>query len=117
MSRPSDVVQPGRLRRRVNIEVATLGAKDSFGAQAKTWAVKYRNVPAEVQFVSGQELERARQIHEEATVTVKTRYLSDATSAQRLIYGALVLNVHSVIPSDRHTHHTWFCSQQETEVA
>ena len=114
MSRPFEA---GKLRRRVNIEEATLGAADSYGGQVKTWATKHRNVPARVEILSGTELERARQVYEEVTVKVTTRYRSDATSAQRLIYGALVLNLSAVIPDERHTKTEWFCTQQETETA
>lgn len=85
-------MRAGDLRRKILLQLRTV-TQDTFGQQQIAWTDVLTNVPADIQSLSGRELEAARAINAEVTHEIVIRWhplLADPikVAAMRVIYVA-----------------------------
>lgn len=103
-------MRPGELRRQVQIQQRN-STQDSFGQRVQTWAT-VATTWADIQPLSGRELETAQAVRSEVTHTVVIRYRPGVTAAMRVVYQGRYFNVLSVIDVDtRHKVMQLLCSE------
>ena len=83
-------MRAGDLRRRITFQTRT-ATKDSVGQQVMSWIDTVTNVPADIQALSGRELEIAQSINASVSHQIEVRYtaaLADPVkvAAMRVIY-------------------------------
>jgi SPP1 family predicted phage head-tail adaptor len=108
------MMQPGRLNKRVVIQQLVSGSpsKDSFGEPLQTWENFAEELWAAVEPVQGREFWAQQQVQSEVTVRVRIRYLSGVIADMRVVYGARILDIVSVIdPKERHEEMQLMCSE------
>lgn len=89
------VVPIGELRERVTIQRATAVA-DTLGGQSVTWADVYEGIPAKVVPVRGGEAEvQGREMTMRSFVVI-IRHGYTITTADRLVWGSVTMNVRRV---------------------
>lgn len=80
--------------------------------QAVTTYRDTATVHAAVEPLEGRELFAAQAIHAEVTTRVRIRFRPGVTSRHRIVYGARIMNVLSVIdPEERHREIVMLCSE------
>lgn len=87
----------GTLNKRLIIEVATITNVD--GEPVASWET-VNTVWANIKYLSGRELERAQQLHEEANVLLSLRYLH-LTSDMRCRRGNKTFEIVGIVPDDK----------------
>ena len=92
-------MRAGKLRHRVTIQTRTLGAADSYGHQAKTWA-DAATVWASVKPLDGAELFRAQQVQPEVTHSVGMRHNANATPKARISHDSRTLEILTAINTE-----------------
>jgi SPP1 family predicted phage head-tail adaptor len=93
----------GKLRHRVSIERRSTSFDADLGQAAGTWA-EWKSVFAEVKDLSGRELERARQIVAEATVSIDIRYLTGLLTTDRIKFDGRTLQIGAVLDPENRKH-------------
>lgn len=91
-------MRAGRLRHRVTLQEQR-GAQSETGAVAGRWR-SVATVYAELKPLAGTEGRGSEQMVAEVTHEVRIRYRRDVRPTMRLLYGARVLDVHSVLNTD-----------------
>ncbi len=89
-------MRAGRLRHRVNIQVAT-EVKGSYGSATKAWSNAWSGVPASIEPLSGREFFSADEITAESTHKIVMRYRVGVTKLHRILFGTRIFNITSVI--------------------
>lgn len=89
-------MQAGKLNRRVTIETPTITRGADFKEPVETWAT-FATVWAAIEPLSGRELQVFRQTESEVSIRVRIRYLAGVLPKMRVVHGARVLRVESVI--------------------
>ena len=82
------------------------------GDQAETWVTFADQVPADVQWLAGTELWRAKQVHAEATVRVEIRYQAQMTAGCRVLFGTALLYPLSVTPDHKRRRQIALCKER-----
>jgi SPP1 family predicted phage head-tail adaptor len=75
-------MQAGKLDQRISIEQKSV-TRDAFGAEVITW-VNVVNTWAEISPISGREYLMGKQVQEDASVRVRTRYTPGVKPAMRV---------------------------------
>ncbi len=91
-------VHSGRLRFRITIEQA-LEVQNEYGEVERTWsmfAIRW----SDVQPLRGNERVEADQTNSQVSHKVTVRYLEGITPKMRILFGARVLNIESIINID-----------------
>jgi SPP1 family predicted phage head-tail adaptor len=78
-------VLAGDLHHRVGYDILALGPASEYGDSAQVWS-HLASLWADVEFLSGNELLKAKQIHEQAKVRITIRYNPAVTSAGRFTF-------------------------------
>jgi SPP1 family predicted phage head-tail adaptor len=96
-------LRSGDLNRRVNLEQRS-STRDSFGEELLTWS-DLMTVWAEIQPLSGRELELAQKMASEVSHRITIRYQSSLTDTRmvaglRALYKARVFNIVAVLNED-----------------
>ena len=91
-------MRAGTLRRQVLIQSRS-SALDGFGQKVRAWT-DLASVWADIQPLSGRELEVARAVQAEVTHQVTIRYRTGLSDLMRLVYQGRYFNVNSVIDTD-----------------
>lgn len=94
-------INAGELRHRVAIQ-AKASTYDSRGQNSASWSTS-TTVWAQIETLTGKELEQARKNYADATHRVTMRYLSAATltTKNRLLFGSRALNIGSINKVDQ----------------
>ncbi len=101
----------GRLNRRITLQRKT-GATDSYGAEIATWT-DVATVWAAIEPLSGREFFASRQINAELTTRIVIRYLAGVVPAMRIVHGAKLYDILSVIdPRDAHVELQLMCTEK-----
>jgi SPP1 family predicted phage head-tail adaptor len=95
-------MRTGELRRRVIIQYST-DTQSASGAYTKTWAT-LANAWANVTQSAGSTDDLGGVVHSEKTFAVTIRYRSDVTAKNRILWGARILNIDSVINVNERNH-------------
>ena len=85
----------GPLNKRITLQSPKTG-RDAFGQPLTGWD-DVATVWASVEPISGRELLAAQQMQGEVTHRVRLRYRAGITTAQRILFGARVFDIQSVI--------------------
>lgn len=104
-------MRSGRLRHIIDIQRRAAGYDDR-GHPNKTFANIGRNIRAEVIALNGRELERARQNVAEVTHQVTIRLPQDIDVKDKIVFGAKVLNVRSIIPNTKDDEAVVYCVEE-----
>ena len=103
-------LRAGTLRRQITLQRRT-STNDTFGQQSTAWTT-LRTSYAEIEPLTGRELETAQAINAEVTHRITLRYRSDITTALRITYQGRIFNVLSVLDIDTaHTALQLLCSE------
>lgn len=89
-------MRAGKLRHRVEIQADAGATQDSFGAETASWTTS-ETIWANVEPLSGQELERAQQVAAEVTHQVTCRYRSTLTRKNRIKFGTRYFDINAVM--------------------
>lgn len=89
-------VNPGLLRHRVDVQERT-DHNDSFGTPIPSWSAIGIGIKANVEPLIGRELFQARQLYAEVTHRITLRYLDEITAKHRIMMGARVFDILSVL--------------------
>ena len=89
------VLQAGDLNRRITLQVRG-STRDSYGQQATTWT-DWATCWARIEPMDGREVVAAKSVNAETSHLVTIRYRAGVTAAMRVIFGARIFNVLSVI--------------------
>lgn len=99
----ADVVEAGKLKHQVGIQVVTETPDEFGGASAKEWnTVATRR--ASVSPLRGQERSAAKQVTPELSHRVVMRYYSGLTTKNRLVFGSRILEIQEIITPDEIKH-------------
>ena len=91
-------VEAGDLDKRVTIEAVTMGAADSRGRPAVTWAAAVNDVSARIETPSGRKLELTRQLVATATHLVTIRYRPGMSEQNhRIASGVMITTLNGAI--------------------
>ena len=104
-------MRTGSLRRRISIQRRDM-TQDDYGQPSLTW-VNVVDAWAEIQPLSGRELEIAQAMNAEVTHQVTIRYREGITAAMRIVYQSRYFNITSP-PLDvymRHKEMQLMCSE------
>jgi SPP1 family predicted phage head-tail adaptor len=93
-------MKAGRLRDRVTIEAKT-SVPNGQGGRVTDWAPVFKKVPAEVVAMTGDEALRMGVERATSTYRVTVRKRTGLTSAHRLSWDGLALDIRSVLPDPR----------------
>ncbi len=99
----------GKYRHRITIERREK-SYDRLGHEQAEWKAIASNHPAKVTELTGRELERARQLVAEVTVSVTTRR-SPAVEKDRILFRGRILNILGVTNDERGTEQTLLCAE------
>lgn len=103
-------MRAGDLRRQVLLQRREV-AQDDYGQRSITW-VDVATTFAEINPLSGRELELAQAIKAEVSHTITIRYRPNITSALRVVYQGRYFNIHAVMDVDmRHRTLELSCSE------
>lgn len=101
-------MEAGKLRHRVEIQRRVV-SYDSLGHETNSFVTR-RKVSAQVKYLSGRELERAKQVVAEATIQVLMRY-NDVTPEDQIVWKSHRFNVAAAIPNEIATEVVCLCSE------
>ena len=87
----------GSLRQRITIQSVTVSVSDA-GDRSETWANAYTDEPAEVNFVTGGETLRGKQVGANVGVVFLVRYRDDYDTSRRVVYGGVNYGIVFVRP-------------------
>ena len=90
-------VLAGDLHHRVGYDVLAQGVPSPYGDSAQVWS-RLASLWADVEFLEGDELLAAKQIHEQAKVRITIRYNAVVTAAGRFVYKGQNYYPASVLP-------------------
>jgi SPP1 family predicted phage head-tail adaptor len=88
-------MRAGTLRRQVTIQ-ARSSTPDTFGQSVRTWT-NLVTTSADIEPLSGRELEVARAVQAEVTHQVTIRYRTGLTDAMRVVYQGRYFNINSIL--------------------
>lgn len=95
-------MNPGELRQRVTLQRPGTPTPDAMGGRSVPWA-NVGTTWAHVEPLEGNERLRAMQVSPRLSHRITMRYRPGVTSAMRVLYGARVFGLRSVIdPDERH---------------
>jgi SPP1 family predicted phage head-tail adaptor len=104
-------MKPGKMRHRITIQQSTQ-TQNSFGEPIDSWSTFAGPLWAAVEPIQGREFWAQQQVQSEVTIRVRIRYLSGVTSSMRILYGARILTIESVIdPKEGHKEMQLMCSE------
>jgi SPP1 family predicted phage head-tail adaptor len=87
----------GSLRQRITIQTLSVAVSDA-GDRSETWADTYVDEPAEVNFVSGGETLRGKQVSAGVGVVFVVRYRDDYDTTMRVVYDSVNYGIVFVRP-------------------
>ena len=91
-------MRSGDFNRQVTIQARST-SRDASGAQLTTWADVVK-VNANIQALSGRELELAKAFSSEVGYQIDVRYRTGLTAKHRLLYQGQPFNIHAVLDVD-----------------
>ncbi len=89
------VIRAGALRHRVTIQRKT-ATVDTHGGPIETWETVC-SISASIEPLQGREFIAAQAVNAEITGKIRIRYRSDITASMRVLFGAKIYNILSVI--------------------
>ena len=89
----------GKYKHRVTVQEMVDGSPDDYNQTTKT-ATTVSTRWAQVEPLTGRQLEWGKQIHEQVTHRVRFRFFEGLTPDHRLVFGSRTFNVLSVINRD-----------------
>ena len=102
----------GRLRHRVDLQ-SVAESQSGTGAVKRSWST-YATVWAEVRPAQGGERFTAQRVTAETTHTVRIRWRSGVTTADRVKFGARVFEIESILnPDERDRELVLLCKESE----
>jgi SPP1 family predicted phage head-tail adaptor len=105
------MIDPGKLRERVTVQVAS-GATNTLGETVLTWADSSA-VWASVEGVSAREALIAGQQDTSVTHKVRMRYLPGLTSQHRFSWRSRTLEIVSLLEHGNRSEHEAICQEQQ----
>lgn len=102
----------GALNERVIVQQSA-DATNSLGETIQSWAT-YATVWAGIDGASSQEALRAGQVGLSISHSVQMRYLSGLTAQMRILWGARVLEIISVLEAESQSVHNLICQEAAT---
>lgn len=103
-------MNPGILRHRITIQHPIEG-RDSTGGVTVTWGT-FAAVSASVEPLRGRELWAAAAINARTTTRIRIRYLKGVTPKMRVLFGARIYLIDSVInPEERNVEYQLMCQE------
>lgn len=96
----------GPMRERVTIQQSSVPVDDLMGGGDKVWSAiaTTPTVWARIAPLRGDERMAALQLQSSVTLEVTLRYRNDLTTAMRLLWGSVVLNIRAVLHDEKHRH-------------
>jgi SPP1 family predicted phage head-tail adaptor len=105
-------MQAGKLRHQITLEQNT-GVEDTAGQVVDNWTPFATNLWASIRPLTGEEVLQAQQVQAEVTHEVKLRYLAGVTPQLRVLFGARVFNILSVVNTDERNYElVLLCKEQ-----
>jgi SPP1 family predicted phage head-tail adaptor len=106
-----EVVFPPKTRQ-ITVEAYTT-AQDSAGEPIKTWAPRFTNIYAAVEFLSGSEVFAASKINTRATVRFGVNYRCEITTKMRVAFKCDNWNIVEVRPVNDFSEMWLYCTRVE----
>lgn len=92
-------MRAGKLRHTVTIQQRTAGSpqRTASGQPDTSWTTFQAGVPCSIDPISGREYFTQQQVQGEVTHRIRLRYLAGITQSMRVLYGARVFDIVSVL--------------------
>lgn len=89
-------LRAGLLRHRITVQQVSSTGTNAYGETSEVW-VPFKEINAQVDDLTGVELERANQVHADATAIVRMRRLEGFDPTMRFVHGSRILNPVAVV--------------------
>lgn len=105
-------IRAGLLRHRVTVQEVSSTGVNAYNEPTEAW-VPFAEVYAQVDDLTGNELQRANQVHADATALVRMRRLEGFTPDMRIVHGSRTLNPVAIIGDETGQRtHDILCSEE-----